>query len=126
MKDCHGLYLKCNVLLLVEVFEKFRDNSSKNYGLRPGHYLTEPALNWDAVLNMKKVELELIPDPDRYIFFQKGRRGCDSYISNNIVKPIISIWNLMIQKKNQNIIYLDTNNAISKLCDIYVSSNKQL
>ena len=91
MKDCHGLYLKCNVLLLVEVFEKFRDNSSKNYGLRLAHYLTEPALNWDAVLNMTKVELELIPDPDRYIFFQKGRRGCDSYISNNIVKSIISI-----------------------------------
>ena len=29
----------------------------------------------------------------------------------DIVKPTISIWNLMIQNKNQNIIYLDANNS---------------
>ena len=32
-KDYHDLYLKCNVLLLVDVFEKFRNNSLKNCGL---------------------------------------------------------------------------------------------
>ena len=30
MKDYHDLYLKCDVLLLAEVFEKFRNNSLKN------------------------------------------------------------------------------------------------
>ena len=30
MKDYHNLYLKCNVLLLADVFEKFRNNSLKN------------------------------------------------------------------------------------------------
>ena len=34
MKDYHDLRLKCNVLLLVDVFEKFRDNSLKNYGFQ--------------------------------------------------------------------------------------------
>ena len=29
MKDFHDLYLKCCVLLLVDVFEKFRNNSLK-------------------------------------------------------------------------------------------------
>ena len=29
IKDHHNLYLKCDVLLLADVFEKFRSNSSK-------------------------------------------------------------------------------------------------
>ena len=37
MKDYHSLYLKCNVLLIADLFEKFRNNSLKNYGLRPNY-----------------------------------------------------------------------------------------
>ena len=40
MKDYYDLYLKCNVLLLADVFEKFRNNRLKNYGLCPSHYLS--------------------------------------------------------------------------------------
>ena len=29
MKDYHNLYLKCEVILLADVFEKFRNNSLK-------------------------------------------------------------------------------------------------
>ena len=62
------------------------------------------------MLNMTKVELKLIPDPDMYIFFEKVTRGGVIIFLINIVKQTISIWNLMTQNKNQNIIYLDTNN----------------
>ena len=75
MKDYHDLYLKCNVLSLADVFEKFRNNSLKNYGLCPSHYLSAPTLSWNAMINMGKVELGLIPDADMYIFFEKSRRG---------------------------------------------------
>ena len=40
MKDYHDLYLKCDVLLLANVFETFRNNSLKNYGLCPSHYFS--------------------------------------------------------------------------------------
>ena len=82
IKDYHDLYLKCDVLLLADIFKKFRNNNLKNYGLIPSHYLSAPRLNWDAMLKMTKIELELIPDPDMYIFFEKGIRGEISYISN--------------------------------------------
>ena len=42
MKDYHDLYLKCDFLLLADVFEKFRNNSLKNYGLCQSHYLSAP------------------------------------------------------------------------------------
>ena len=57
MKDYHNLYLKCDVLLLTYVFEKFRNNSSKKRRLCPSHYLRVPGLSWDAMLEMTKIEL---------------------------------------------------------------------
>ena len=38
------------------------------------------------MLNMTKVELELIPDPNMCIFTEKGTRGGVSYISNRYSK----------------------------------------
>ena len=52
MKNYHHLHLKCDILLLVEAFKKFRNNNLKNYDLCPNHYLNTPALSWDAMLNM--------------------------------------------------------------------------
>ena len=45
--DYHKLSLKCDILLLADVFEKFRNNSLKNYGLCPSHYLSALALSWE-------------------------------------------------------------------------------
>ena len=59
-----------------------RNNSLKNYGLCPSNYLSTPSLSWDAIINMTKVRLELIPDPNMFIFFEKGMRGGVSYIPN--------------------------------------------
>ena len=75
MKDYHDLYLKCDVLLLADVFEIFRNNSLKNYGLCPSHYLSAPGLSWDTMLKMTKIKLIIISDPDMYILFE-------IYISN--------------------------------------------
>ena len=86
MKDYHDLYLKCDLLLLADVFEKCRNNSLKNYGLCPSHHLSAPALSWDAMLKMTKIKLELISDPDIYIFFERGMRGRVSNISNRYSK----------------------------------------
>ena len=65
------------------MFEKFRNNCLKNDRLSPSHYLSAPGLSWDA---MMKIELELIPGSDMYIFFEKGTRSGISYISNKYSK----------------------------------------
>ena len=45
--------------------------------------MSAPALIWDAMLNIKKVELELIQDTNLYLFSEKGIRGG---VSNNYKK----------------------------------------
>ena len=80
IKNYHNLYLKIDIFLLADVFKKFRNNSLKYYGLCPSHYLSALALKWDAMLNMTKVELELIPDAVIYLFFKKGLSDGISYI----------------------------------------------
>ena len=73
-EDFHNHYLKKDVLLLADVFEKFISTSLK-YNLDPCHYFSAPGLSWDAILKMTKVELEKISDPNKYIFIQKGVTG---------------------------------------------------
>ena len=50
------LVLKCDVLLLDDVFEIFRNGSIKNYALGPSYHLSEPALLWETMLNTTKSE----------------------------------------------------------------------
>ena len=45
MGDYHNHYLKKDVLLLADVFEKFIDTCMKFYGLDPCHYFCFPGLN---------------------------------------------------------------------------------
>ena len=60
-----------DVLLLVDVFEKFTFPSLKNYNLDLSHYFSAPGLSWDAMFKMSKVELENISDPDIFLLKRK-------------------------------------------------------
>ena len=55
--DCQDVYLKTNVLLLADVFEKFITRCLEYYGLDLCHYFSSPGLNWDAMLKMIEIEL---------------------------------------------------------------------
>ena len=82
----HNHYLKKDVLLLVDVFEKFISTCLKYYNLDPCHYFSAPGLSWDAMLKMKKIELEKICDPDMHIFIERCMRGGVSYINKRFSK----------------------------------------
>ena len=81
MGDYHDLYLKADVLLLADVFEKFFNTCLEYYGLDPCHYISSPRLSWDARLKITGTELELISDIDMHLFIEKEMRGGISYIA---------------------------------------------
>ena len=63
MKDYHNLYLRCHVFLLADVFDKFGNNSFRNY-LCPSYYLSATDLSCNAMLKITKIKLELTQYPD--------------------------------------------------------------
>ena len=81
MSDYHDHYLKKDVPLLADIFEKFIGTSMKYYGLDPCHYFSSPGLSWDAMLKMNGIKLEKISDINQYLFIEKGTRGGISHIA---------------------------------------------
>ena len=65
-------YLKTDVLLLCDVFEKFISVCLVDYGLDPCHYFISPGLSWNAMLKMTGIRLEKINNIDVYLFLEKG------------------------------------------------------
>ena len=56
------IVLKKDVLLSVDVFEKFTAACLKIYGLDFCHYFSSSGLSWDSMLKMIGVKLEKISD----------------------------------------------------------------
>ena len=109
--DYHDLYLKTDVLLLADVFEKFINTCLDYYGLDPSHYFGSPGLSWEAMLKRTKIELDLISDIDMHLLIEKGMRGGISYIAKRHSKTNNKYMQSYDAKKpGKFITYLDANN----------------
>ena len=73
--DYHDLCLRTYVVLLVNVFEAFRDTCLRHYKLDPAHCYTSPGLAWKACLKRTGIKLELLTNPDMLLMFERGIRG---------------------------------------------------
>ena len=111
LRDYHDLYLKSDVLLLADVFEKFRTTCLKHYKLDPTHYYTAPGLAWDACLKLTGQKLELLTDYDMLMMFERGIRGGITHISKRYSEANNKYMkNYNPSKKSKFIQYLDANN----------------
>ena len=125
MGDYHDHYLKKDVLLLADVFEKFIGTCLKYYGLDLCHYFSSPGLSWDAMLKMTDIKLEKISDIDKYLFIEKGLRGGISYIAKRYAKANNKYMKDYDPKKPSKFItYLDMNNLYGWTMSSYLLYGK--
>ncbi|XP_055307001.1 uncharacterized protein LOC129572785 [Sitodiplosis mosellana] len=112
LREYTDIYLKTDVLLLADVFENFRNNCIKLYGLDPAHYYTLPGYSWDCMLKYTKIEIELLKDVDQLMFVERGIRGGISQASNRYCeannKYIGADYDP--EKPTNYLLYLDVNN----------------
>ena len=109
--EYHDLYLKTDVLLLCDVFEKFIDVCLENYDLDPCHYFSSLGLARDAMLKMTGAELKLIDDIDMHLFIEKGMRGGFTYIAKRYCKANNKYVKGYDKNKDSTfIMYWDVNN----------------
>ncbi len=112
-KDYHDLYLKQDVLLLADIFEKFRKTCHLFYKIDPAHYFTAPGFAWDAMLKMTDCELELLPEKDMYLFLENPNGGI-SMISHRYSKANNKyVPNYDPEKPSTYIMYYDANSLYS-------------
>ena len=110
-KCYHNLYLKLDVLILQDFFEKFRKTCMNNFNLEPLAYFSTPGFAYDAALKFTGVKLELLEDPGMYTMVERGIRGGVSQI--NLREA--SANNELMENYDENmplvhLIYLDCNN----------------
>ena len=119
----HELYLKTNVLLLCDMFEKIIKICLEYYCLDPCRYFSSPGLSWDAILKMTGIELQKIDNIDTHLFIEKIMTGYISYISKRYSKS----------NENKTIMYWNANNLYGcamiqslPICDFKFLNKKEI
>ena len=110
--EYHYLYLKTDVLLLRNVFEKFRNSCLEYHKLDPTHFYTSPGLAWQACLKKTGIRLELLTDPDMLLMFEKGIQGGITQAVHLYVKANNKHMGEKLHPEGESIFlpYLDANN----------------
>jgi hypothetical protein len=110
--DYMRLYLLCDVSLLADVFEKFRNNSLEGYQLDPAYYMSSPQLAWSALLKFIDRPIHLITDPEMYRMIQPNVRGGICHASVRYARANNKFMGALYDrtKPTSYILYVDANN----------------
>ena len=109
--EFHDLYVLTDVLLLADVFERFRDMTLEYYKLDASHFFTSAGLAWQAALKMSGVCLDLITDPLMYNMIEMGSRGGISMVAKKYCQANHEcLINYDENKEKKHILYVDAAN----------------
>ena len=100
-KELTELYLKSDVILLADVFEKFIKISVEEYVINPLYCVSLPGYTWQCGLKYTGINLQTLQDEDMILLLENNiRGGISSVMGDRYIKS----------DKNKNILYIDANN----------------
>ena len=109
--EYHDLYIQSDTLLLVDVFENFRNKCFEVYESDTAHFLSLPGLPRQACLKKTSIELELLTDYDMLLMVEEGIRGGICHSIHRYAKANNKYMeNYDKNKESSYIQYLDANN----------------
>ena len=95
------LYLKMDVLQLVDVFENFVESSTREYKINPLYSYSLPGYIWKAGLKLTNIKLDFIKDKELLLLLENNiRGGISSVMGDRHVQS----------DENKQILYIDANN----------------
>ena len=74
-KELTQLYLKSDVILLADVFEKFIKVYTEEYGKNPLYCLSLPGYTYQCALNYTDIRLQTLLDEDLILLIENSIRG---------------------------------------------------
>ena len=82
------LYCKSDVILLADVFEKFKKVSNEKYGINPIYCVSLPGCTYQCALNYTDIKLQTLQDKDLILLKENNiRGGISSVMGDRYVKP---------------------------------------
>ena len=113
--DLTEFYVKGDTLQLANVFENFIDVCMEKYGLDPSYYVTAAHLAKDAMMKVTDLKIELITDPDMYLFFEESKQGGVSSAMKRYSEANNKYMKDDSKKPNVFIEYLDKNGLYTSI-----------
>ena len=95
------LYLKSDVILLADGFEKFIKISIEEYGINPLYCVSLPGYTWQCGMNNTDIKLQTLQDKDMILLTENNTRGGISSVMGD---------RYIISDDNKKILYVDANN----------------
>ena len=100
-KELTELYLKSDVILLADVFEKIIKISVEEYGINPLYCVSLPGYTWQCGMKYTDINLQTLQDKDMILLLENNiRGGISSVMGDRYVKS----------DDNKKILYIDANN----------------
>ena len=100
-KELTELYLKSDVILLADVFEKFIKISVEEFGINPLYCVSLPGYTWQCGMKYTDINLQTLQDKEMILLLENNiRGGISSVMGDRYIKS----------DDNKKILYIDANN----------------